>query len=309
MFFEYCLTYFLGDIMKREIGVPLNNEIRVTRLISAFYYEFPEDFKFDGESHPGWEFVYVEKGSVSVRADHMTYVLKSGEMVCHKPHEFHRITPYQGRASVIIFCFECLGERMQYFNNKIITINQRQKHYLNDIVENASKLLLPKSPLDIVKDGAMDRSPAGTVSQEQYIGNTIELLILSLMDSEITERRKRVEFYEQCVQRRTLTSDIIRYLNENISEPIRLSDLSQKFSYSLSSIKRIFKNETGYTVIDYLNNIRIDKAKELLVHSNSSVEDIALTLGFSNAYYFSNCFKKKMGESPSKYRLRERNKA
>ena len=128
------------------------------------------------------------------------------------------------------------------------------------------------------------------------------------MDSEITERRKRVEFYEECVQRRTLTTDIKKYLNDNISEPIRLSDLSEKFSYSLSSIKRIFKNETGYTVIDYLNNIRIEKAKEMLVHSDSSVEDIAVTLGFSNAYYFSNCFKKKIGESPSKYRLRERNK-
>lgn len=292
--------------MKTEIGIHINAEIRVTRLISAFYYEFPNDFNFEGESHPGWEFVYVEKGSVSVKADHMTYVLKRGEMVCHKPYEFHCVNPYEENTSVIIFCFECTGEKMQYFNNKIISVNQRQKHYLNDIVENASKLLIPKSPLQIAADGHMDRSADGTVAQEQYIGNTVELLILSLMNSEITERKKRVEYYEHSLQRRTITADIIEYLNDNISQPIRLSDICEKFSYSLSSIKRIFKSETGCTVIDYLNNLRINKAKELLVYSNSSIENIAGMLGFSNTYYFSNCFKNKVGESPLKYRVKNR---
>ncbi len=293
---------FFGDSMEQKIGISLSEEITVTRLISAFYYDFPKDFDYDGESHPGWEFVYVEKGRICVSADDMTYILKSGEMVCHKPFEFHALRPYQGEASVIIFCFHCDGSTMSYFNNKILSVSQRQKQYLNDIAVGARSLLLPKSPIDIVKDRAMDRAPAGTVAHEQYIKNTIELLILSLLSAHATERSKRIETYEQHLHRSSLASDITEYLNENLAIPVRLDEISRRFSYSLSSIKRIFKAETGYSIIDYLSNIRIAKAKELLRDSNITVEEISATLGYANIYYFSNVFKQKVGKSPTKYR-------
>ncbi len=288
--------------MEQTAGIPLSEAITVTRLISAFYYDFPEDFDYEGESHPGWEFVYVEKGRIVARADNIEYILKSGEMVCHKPDEFHALRPYQGEASVIIFCFHCTGSIMTYFNNKILFINQRQKHYLNDIAIRARSLLLPKKPIEIVKDRQMDRAPDGSVADEQYIKNTIELLILSLIGAHATERSKRVEFYEQHLHRSTLAADITAYLHENLAAPVRLEDISRQFSYSLSSIKRIFKAETGYSIIDYLNNIRIEKAKELLRIPNSSVEQIAEALGYANIYYFSNVFKMKVGKSPTKYR-------
>ncbi len=293
--------------MDKNIGVPLTNEINVTHLMSAFFYELPENFDNLGERHPGWEFVYVERGRISIHAEDMTYILKSGEMVCHKPYEFHALKPYHGTASIIVFCFEGEGANMRYFNNKILSVNQRQKLYLNDIVENANRLLIPKDPVDISKDGTMDRSPDGTKANEQYLKNTIELLLLSLMSSHSTERQKRVVFYEQHLLRSTITAEIKSYLNEHLSEEVRLSDISSRFSYSLSSIKRIFKSETGYSIIEYLNNLRIEQAKELL-KKNIPVEDIALMLGFANIYYFSTVFKSHTGKSPSKFRTDEKEK-
>lgn len=288
--------------MENRIGIPLLEEIDVTGLVSAFYYSFPENFDYEGEEHAGWEFVYVEKGKVSVRADNETYIIKGGEMVCHKPHEFHMVKPYQGRASVIIICFDCKGARMKYFNNKILTINQRQKQYLNDIAENAEQLFIPKDPLNIAKDGKMDRSAYASISNEQYIKNTLELLILSLMKSESTEKSKRAEFYEHAQHRRTLTSDISEYLLENIDKKVSLSDISKKFSYSLSSIKRIFKAETGCSISAHHAKLKIEKAKELLLDEELSIEDISRLLGYKNIYYFSNTFKEKTGKSPSRYR-------
>ncbi len=287
--------------MEKSIGVPLSAEINVSRLISAFFYDIPEDFGNPGEQHPGWEFVFVEQGKISIHADDMAYIIKSGEMVCHKPFEFHTLKPYQGKASIIVICFEGEGANMKYFNNKILSINQRQKQYLNDIVDNAGKLLLPKSPYDILTDGTMERSPEGTKANEQYIKNTIELLLLSLMNSHATEMQKRIISYEQHRLSTVITSEIINYLSEHISEKILLSDISAKFSYSLSSIKRIFKNKTGYSVIDYLNNMRIEEAKEML-KKDITVEEISNMLGFANVYYFSNVFKKRTGKSPTKYR-------
>lgn len=285
-------------------GSVLTDKISINRLISDFYYEFPEDFNYSGESHAGWEFVYVEKGKVSVRADNSTYIIKKGEMVCHKPFEFHTIKPYETTASVIIFCFETDNEYMEYFNNKILSVNQRQKQYLNDIADMGGRVFEVKDPLDIVSDGQMDIRLESTPLEQQFIKNSIELLIISLLNADATEKQTRISLYEHFSQRQTLTENIIKYLKEHLNENIKLSDISEQFSYSLSSIKRIFKEETGSSIVLYHNNLRMEKAKELLTEGILSVTEIADGLGFENTYYFSNAFKKKWGKSPSKFKTK-----
>jgi len=292
--------------MENQKGIPLKSELGVTRLISDFYYELPEDFDYSGESHSGWEFVYVDKGKVSVGADNATYILKQGEMVCHKPFEFHKVKPYEGKAAVIIICFESSDEYMAYFNNKILSVNQRQKQYLNDIADMGKTIFQPKLPLEIVRDGQMDPSPGATPLNLQFVKNAIQVLLLSLVNADTTEKQSRIAIYEHVTQRHTLTKKITEYLNENIDKAVTLEDISNRFSYSLSSIKRIFKEETGNSIIWYLNNLRMCRAKEMLLSSDMSIGNIALSLGFSNVYYFSTAFKKKWGISPAKFRSRRK---
>jgi AraC-like DNA-binding protein len=195
---------------------------------------------------------------------------------------------------------------MEYFNNKIIAINQRQKQYLNDIVNMGKAVFLPKLPLDIAREGGMDISPKSSPLQEQFVKNSIELLIISLLNSDTTEKQSRISLYEHVTERETLTQNIIKYLNENVGKQVSLLEISEQFSYSLSSIKRIFKEETGSSVITYLNNIRMEKAGEMLLQTKMSIESIALALGFSNSYYFSTSFKKNYGVSPTKFRAKKK---
>jgi len=288
--------------MLNKKGIPLLEELTVDRLISAFYYELPQDFDYEGEAHPGWEFVYVDRGSVKVRAGSDTYILKSGEMVCHQPMEYHCLNPYGGQAAVIVVCFHWTGSRQDWFRNKILTINPRQKQYLNDIVTASRGLLEPKTPLQIARDGQMERSQWGTVAQEQTVKNTVELLALSLLEADCTERSERVERYEQHLHRKNLTAQITEYLLEHMQEPVRLEDLADRFSYSLSSVRRIFREETGQSVMSWLTAQRMECAKKLLTQKGLTVEAVSLAVGYSNIYYFSNAFKKQTGKSPSQYR-------
>jgi transcriptional regulator GlxA family with amidase domain len=68
------------------------------------------------------------------------------------------------------------------------------------------------------------------------------------------------------------------------------------------TLKRRFKTATGLTLIDYLQNLRIEKAKELLESSAIAVDDISASVGYEDASFFRRLFKRRSGLSPARYR-------
>ena len=67
-------------------------------------------------------------------------------------------------------------------------------------------------------------------------------------------------------------------------------------------MSRIFKAETGKNLIQYINEQKIQRAIELMEHSNMKIKDVAEAVGFEDQLYFNKVFKKIIGISPSKYR-------
>jgi AraC-like DNA-binding protein len=98
------------------------------------------------------------------------------------------------------------------------------------------------------------------------------------------------------------TERIITYLVEHYQKPIRLQDLADINQISIPYTNKIFKETTGTTPFEYLANIRINKAKELL-HDGHSVSDTASRVGFPDPAYFSRRFKQKEGISPLHYQM------
>jgi len=66
-------------------------------------------------------------------------------------------------------------------------------------------------------------------------------------------------------------------------------------------MSRTFKEATGYTIIEYFNKLKIDKAKELLIEGNKKIREVAQELGFVDEFYFSRTFKKAEGMNPSEF--------
>ncbi|WP_313560109.1 AraC family transcriptional regulator [Ruminiclostridium cellobioparum] len=94
---------------------------------------------------------------------------------------------------------------------------------------------------------------------------------------------------------------IIQYMCENIHRKIQLAELSELVQISIFHLSKIFREKTGYSVIEYFNKIKIDQAKVLLIEGDKKVKEIAYLLGFSDEFYFSRIFKKVEGISPSEY--------
>ncbi len=94
---------------------------------------------------------------------------------------------------------------------------------------------------------------------------------------------------------------IISYMHEHIADKMTLTGLAESAQLSPAYLSRSFKEITGYSAIEFLNRIRIDKAKELIIEGNKKVREVAHELGFADEFYFSRIFKKIEGASPSEY--------
>lgn len=112
------------------------------------------------------------------------------------------------------------------------------------------------------------------------------------------------QFRRECLE--DLNQDefagVLAYIDENLSDKLSLSELAEKSCMSIPSFSRKFKERMGKTLIQYLNECRIEKAKLLLENKNLSLEQIAEEAGFSNANYLIRVFKKVTGQTVGEYR-------
>ncbi|MFP4370785.1 MAG: response regulator [Halanaerobium sp.] len=99
-----------------------------------------------------------------------------------------------------------------------------------------------------------------------------------------------------------IINEMKEYIAAKYQDGITLSEMALKFNLSTGHLSNLFHEETGESFSDYLNMIRLNKAKELLKTTDDKIYQIADQLGFNDAYYFSSWFKKLVGASPTTYR-------
>lgn len=94
----------------------------------------------------------------------------------------------------------------------------------------------------------------------------------------------------------------IAYIKENYMHKISLASVAEHVGLSSGYLCRIFKDETGGSINTYINNLRMNKAGELLSDKNSYIKEVAVAVGFEDQLYFSRLFKRYSGLTPSEYR-------
>ena len=92
------------------------------------------------------------------------------------------------------------------------------------------------------------------------------------------------------------------YIREHFAEGVSIKEFCAQVNVNASYLGYLFKKETGMFFNHYLNECRMEKAMELLVHSGEKINDIALLAGFATTSHFITTCKKKTGLSPLKYR-------
>ena len=117
--------------------------------------------------------------------------------------------------------------------------------------------------------------------------------------------RKEKNLYKEKNTDFNYNNDLIKYIkriiDENINKKITLPYLSDITGYSVSYISKFFKKNTGKTIIDYILEKRIEKAKEYILEGKRSFSEISSMLGFKTLQYFSIQFKQQTNMTPSQY--------
>lgn len=272
------------------------------KIITILHQHFTTDFIFPGEKHDFWEFIYVENGEIIISAEASQYLLKAGELAFHKPDEFHTVRATgSALSSAIVISFESKSQSMQFFENKILLLDENEKEILLQILKESAKAFtrISKNP----PDTGMRRKKSVPPGTEQIIKVNLELLLLHIYRRRDTIQRKdRYMISPAQAYDARLAKEIQSFIETNYFRDIRLDELGRGVGVSVSKAKKVFKSITGSSMIEYLIDIRIRQAKAMIDKGDLNFSQISEQAGFKTIHYFSRVFKKKTGITPSAYK-------
>lgn len=130
-------------------------------------------------------------------------------------------------------------------------------------------------------------------------GNMMQNLYLAQFIIEIARQYTQKNDQEGGVKYVRMT---LNYLNKYFDQEIKISNIAEHIGISSAYLQRLFKEQTGHTLIDKINELRINKAKILLETSRLPITDIAISVGFNNRQHFSYTFQRIVKCSPALYR-------
>lgn len=280
--------------------IHLHKPFVIDKIVSIHYFEYTSTYCFAGESHDFWEFLYVDKGEVLVCADSQEVCLKKGQIIFHRPGEFHSLCSCAGTApNLVVMSFVCNSKHMQFFHGYITTLGDKGKALLGTILSEASDAFL--SNLGDPYLMCLERNPQAPFGCEQVIANALEELLLRLVrhaqQASFDKSSTRIKEYSH----HDLITKITAYLQDHLDCKLSLQKICRDNLVGKSYLQKVFRERTGGGVIDYFGQLKIEAAKIKIREGCCNFTEIASLLGYSSIHYFSRHFKKSTGMTPSEY--------
>ena len=288
-------------------GIERDTVISINKIYSIHYFEYMNDFSFEGESHDFWEFICVDKGEVGVTAGTNFSILKRGEIMFHSPNEFHNVRAVSGIApNLVVISFSCDNPAIQFFKRKIFKIDETEHNLLADIIIEARRLF--NCRLDDPYLQNMPLKEINPFGSEQLIRLHLEHFLIHLVRRYQSPPVLKKEIIKQGSFKSTKNkgeAEIFRrvtdYLEDNLDQHICIEQICRDNLVGRSQLQKIFKEQCNLGIIEYFSTLKINTAKELIRTSHMNFTQIAEHLGYTSIHYFSRQFKKITGMTPSEY--------
>ena len=263
-------------------------------LVWVFVVDYTKGWGIREHSHDYFQMYYCLAGGSPICLGEQNFCLRPNDCLLIRPNQVHELKP---------------------ISNGYLRIVDT-KFYIHD--ESLYRALSEMPPLINIVSPVFHRLQQETrnewASSAAYNSEMASLLFeqsLYLYLREMAHTSTKVPFYDAMEQKTAkltgLQREIVDYLLESLWEEISLDQMARDLRYSKNYLCKIFKDATGYTIIEYRNFLRIRKAYDIVRSTNQALSDISVSCGFSSIHYFSRLFRKYVGIPPSQVRDQDRN--
>jgi Response regulator containing CheY-like receiver domain and AraC-type DNA-binding domain len=255
----------------------------------------------------------IKSGELYIQEGDRRYHLKKGDILFLEPNIVH----FGYQASCCDYYY------IHFKHHEMLRVDDRQ---YNDKVQE----MLLKRKLSLTSDFLLEEPPTDAVC---YLPKNYSLVneseFMYILKETTADFYNRYENYKRLVSCKMLSMlikisreytttnienlqahfpkafikarKILNYLNTEYQKKISSTDIEQIFESDFDYLNRVFHKMSGYTIFNYLNMVKINKAKELIETTSMKFSEIGYLVGIDDPYYFSKLFKKYSGKTPTQY--------
>ena len=284
-------------------SVVLEDSITINRIISVHYFQYMSDFSFPGESHDFWELVCVDRGEIDALAGDRRLTLKKGNILFHKPNEFHNVlTNGKVSPSLVVIGFECHSPAIKSFEDQLMSVQDTEKELMAQIIVEARNTFSGRLD-DPYQEELIFNSEPLTFGSAQLISHYLEQLMIHLyrryFSYSLPVRSSR--FLAEASSGNDTYNRIVRYMEEHLGERMTIDRICRDNLVGRSQLQKLFRDTKGCGVIEFFSMMKIDTAKQMIRDNQLNFTQIADRLGYNSIHYFSRQFKQITTMTPSEY--------
>ena len=255
------------------------------------YYEINMSFE---HFHPFYEIYVLLNGTFNHIIEGKNYPLKALDMVILKPYTLHK-TQYINKLPCkrLVFNFS-----LDFINNMLLDENIN----LLSLVDNDFPVYRFNKKTQEIFIELFNNIFLATKDDEKYKNLKVYSLFYNLIYEIIKNKSNNIYNKKELPKSSKKIDTITSYIHKNYHLELNLSYLSKKFFLSPHYLSHKFKNETGFTLTQYIHLTRIKKAEELLIETRLKSIEIGERCGFGSLSQFNRIFKKICKVSPTEYR-------
>lgn len=284
-------------------SVVLEDSVTINRIISVHYFQYVSDFSFPGESHDFWELVCVDRGEIDALAGDRRLTLKKGNILFHKPNEFHNVlTNGKVSPSLVVIGFECHSPAIKSFEDQLMSVQDTEKELMAQIIVEARNTFSGRLD-DPYQEELIFNSEPLTFGSAQLISHYLEQLMIHLyrryFSYSLPVRSSR--FLAEASSGNDTYNRIVRYMEEHLGERMTIDRICRDNLVGRSQLQKLFRDTKGCGVIEFFSMMKIDTAKQMIRDNQLNFTQIADRLGYNSIHYFSRQFKQITTMTPSEY--------
>lgn len=260
-------------------------QVRVKEILGYYYSIRDSGYRFEGESHSYYELTYVDRGVLTTEIDGITYTLKERELIIYGPEQFHRQIIKDGSSCsyiTVLFELDSDNNHFDFLLNKVFPYTKKI-HFLVKTFVNESSSFIPYT--------------------DSLLLCLLQEIVIRLLQSEFLKEEHdkkpltdaRQHYHDELLEK------ILTYIDETLYEPITVGEICQKFSMSRSSLQILFNENLNQTPKKYINELKLEKSRQMISEGRYTISEIALMLGFNSIHYFSRAFTQKYNMAPTEY--------